>query len=268
MESTQSWQPLLRTPRPCDHLIQLYTDEAFLTRAVTHFVGCGLAEGEAAVIIATPPHVDAFKERLAAGVDLAEALARDQLVILDAESCLAQFMVEGTPDRAAFFAVVNAVLDRVRNAGHDRIRLFGEMVNLLWDHNLAATVQLEGLWNEVLADHRVCLLCAYRIDNFDRHAHRGMLHQISRYHSHFIPVEDYGRLEEAVDRAYHDVFGKTGDARGLRDLFVSQHPSAPLMPSGQAALHALRGLQDTIADQVLERTSRYYKGSGTSALRS
>lgn len=265
MESPRSWEPLLRTPRPCDHVIQLYTDDAFLTRAVTYFVGSGLARSEAAVIIATPSHADAFTKRLAADYDVTGALAREQLVMLDAESCLAQFMVGGTPDRVAFFALVNATLERVRSAGHDKVRLFGEMVNLLWDHNLAATVQLERLWNEVLEDHRVCLLCAYRIDHFDRHAHRGVLHQISRCHSHFIPVEDYARLEQAVDRACEDVFGEDGEARTLRHLLAARGPSVPVMPAAEAALQALRELQGVIADEVLERASHHYGALATSS---
>ena len=67
MSSPPPWQPLLRGAQPCDHIVQLYTDEAFLTRAVTQFIGAGLLAGEAAVIIATPaPHP---RLRRAAGHD-------------------------------------------------------------------------------------------------------------------------------------------------------------------------------------------------------
>lgn len=43
MSVAPSWEGLLRTPHPCDHLVQLYTDDAFLTRAVAVFVGLGTA---------------------------------------------------------------------------------------------------------------------------------------------------------------------------------------------------------------------------------
>lgn len=257
--ATATWEGLLRTPHPCDHLVQLYTDDAFLARAVAHFVGVGLAQGEAAVIIAIPAHVALFTERLRkAGVDVAAALAREQLLVFDAHACLAAFMVDGTPDRADFFSLVMPVLERARAAGFARIRFYGEMVNLLWDHNLEATVKLEELWNEVLAEQGVCLLCAYRIDNFDRHAHRGVLHQITRCHSHFIPVDDYERLDRAVDRAYADVFGARAETHNLRELMVSTSPPAAQMPSAQVALFALRALPPSIADAVLERTRHYY----------
>ena len=260
--SLGTWEPLLRTPEPRDHLVQLYTDEIFLCRAVAQFIGPALAQGEGAVIIAIPEHVEAFARTLSATIDVAAARARDQLLFLDAETSLAQFMVDGQPDRAAFFSLVNGALDRLRRGGHDRVRAFGEMVNLLWRDDLAATMALETLWNEALADGRVSLLCAYRIDNFDREVHRGILHRISRCHSHFIPVDDYDRLEQAVDRAYKDVFGAFGDPQGLREMLSTRYQSATAMPRAQAALHAVRELTPTIADDVLARARRYYRGDG------
>lgn len=258
MSSVASWESVLRAPRPCDHVVQLYKDEGFLLRAVTHFLGIGLAEGGGGVLVATPSHVKAVTERLAATIDVPSALTRDQLVLLDAETCLAGFMVEGRPDRSAFFTLAHGVLDRVERAGHPRVRLFGEMVNLLWETNLPATVQLEALWSEVLAERHVSLLCAYQIDNFDPQVHRGLLHRITRSHSHLVPVEDYERLDTAVDRAYRDVFGDRPDTARLREVLARQPSTAATMPPGQAALVALRDVRADIADDVLTRARHYY----------
>jgi len=258
VRSPQPWHPLLRAAQPCDHIVQLYTDDGFLTRAVTEFIGAGLTAGEAAVLIATPAHIRAFDEHLGLTIDLAAARVADQLIVLDAEASLARLVVEGRPDRGAFLGFVGAVLDRAQAAGNGRVRLFGEMVNLLCDRDPEATAELESLWNEVLAERPASLLCAYRLDNFDRHVHRGLLHQISRSHSHVVPVEHYQRLESAVDRAYREVFGAEGDTASLRDLLVAGAPATPAMPSAQAALLALRGLRTDIADAVLERARHYY----------
>ena len=258
MEFAQPWYELFRTPAPCDHVIQLYTDEAFLTRAISHFVGAGLEHGEGGVMIATPAHLQAVTRALGVTVDVASARARDQLVILDAQACLDGFMVDGRPHPEKFFAVVGVVLDRVTAAGYPRMRLFGEMVDLLWDHNLKATLELEALWSQVLAARRVALLCAYQIDNFDRHAHRGVLHQLSRCHSHLVPVEDYQRFERAVDHAYREVFGPNGDAGLLRQLLGRPTDGPPTMPAAQAALLALRDVRRDLADDVLERARRHY----------
>jgi len=200
-----------------------------------------------------------FTDRLAAaGFDVPDLVDRQQLVVLDAEQCLAQFMVDGMPDRVAFFTLVKGVLDRTRAVGFANVRLYGEMVDLLWDHNLEATLELEALRNEVIANQGVSLLCAYRIDNFDRNVHRGVLHRLCHCHSHLIPVEDYERLDRAVERAYADVFGVSGDGGRLRTLLMSDHPPTPEMPSAQGALLALRQVSPNLADSVLERARLHY----------
>jgi hypothetical protein len=254
-----SWERMLDAPGACDHLVQLYTDDRFLARAVGHFVATGLAAGDAAVIVATPGHVALFTDRLPGAT---AALARGQLVVLDAEDCLKTFMVDGMPHRQAFVDTVTSVLRRVRAAGFSKIRLYGEMVNVLWERDaLPAAIRLEELWNDLLAVEHVPLLCAYRIDNFDRHAHREVLGPIGQTHSHMIPLEDDERFERAVARAYTDVFGKEGDAEALRALLVKTFGPASVMPRAQAALLALRGLNGHTADAVLERARRYYTTS-------
>lgn len=188
------WEQLLRTPFPCDHIIQLYTDEEVLLRALERFAGSGLEQGEAVVVVATAEHLAALTKRLiAGGQKLPSDIAEGAFITFDAERCVARFMRNGVPDRAAFRAVVGPILDRLKAAGYERIRLFGEMVNLLWQHNGPGTVQLEELWNEVIAEHQVCLLCAYHVEAADAESRRGLLHQISRCHSHSFP-EDYGSM--------------------------------------------------------------------------
>jgi len=185
-DKSECWDRLLRSPFPCDHIIQLYADDAVLIRALARFVGAGLGQGEAAIVVATAKHVAALTERLTAvGCDVATSAGHGAFVAVDAKRTLARFMVDGMPDRAAFRSVIVPVLDRLRDAGYGKIRLFGEMVNALWEHkNDAATVRLEELWNELIDDYRVCLLGAYHIDPIDAELRRGLLHKITRCHSH------------------------------------------------------------------------------------
>jgi hypothetical protein len=265
MTTSGSWEHLLGAPAAGDHVVQLYQDEAFLARALVQFLGAGLAGREGAVVVATPAHAAlALGHLAAADFDVSGFVHGEQLIVLDAEECLAQLMSAGMPDRAALGTMVKGVLDRFRTAGFARIRLYGEMVDLLWDHNLEATLALEGLWNEVVAEQAVSLLCAYRIDNFDRNVHRGVLPQLGRCHSHMVPVEDYARLDRAVERAYADVFGTSGDGATLRSLLMVECPSVPRMPSAQGALLALRQVSPSLADAVLERTRLHYERAPSS----
>ena len=57
-----------------DHVILVYEADVHLVDAVSRFVSTGLAAGEAAIVIATPPHREQLDARLRAyGVDLATA---------------------------------------------------------------------------------------------------------------------------------------------------------------------------------------------------
>ncbi|HEX2065915.1 MAG TPA: PAS domain-containing protein, partial [Candidatus Thermoplasmatota archaeon] len=106
--------------------------------------------GAARIVIATPEH----RAGLAGRVDPA------RLTMLDAAETLGRFMVDGTPDEQRFLQHVGAPVREAARGGP--VRLFGEMVALLaQDGNFAAALQLEGLWNRLLADLDASLLCAY-----------------------------------------------------------------------------------------------------------
>jgi diadenosine tetraphosphatase ApaH/serine/threonine PP2A family protein phosphatase len=167
-------------------------------------------------------------------------------------------MVEGRADRTAFFGVVAAALDRVRRAGFRTIRLYGEMVDLLWQDQLEAALELERLWNEALTDERLSLLCAYRIDALDRHA-KGVLRQVTHCHSRLLPSDDPERFDEAVERAYAEVFGVTGDVTALRGLMVSRYSQGVAVSAAHAALFALDDMPPLIANDIRARARQHYR---------
>lgn len=57
------------------------------------------------------------------------------------------------------------MIDKART--HSRrnrsVRVFGEMVDLIWISNPEATLRLEELGNEVIESHSVTVLCAYSV---------------------------------------------------------------------------------------------------------
>ena len=147
---------------PCDHLVQIYEDETRFMETLEHFVGDGLSSGQAVVLIATSSHLTWLESRLReAGHDVTAAREADAYIALDAASTLAEFMVDGWPDTARFFEVIGAVVERAKHGGRG-MRAFGEMVALLWaqGHN-GATLRLEQLWNELIAEQSLALFCAY-----------------------------------------------------------------------------------------------------------
>jgi anti-sigma regulatory factor (Ser/Thr protein kinase) len=97
----------------------------------------------------------------ALGVDTDEAARSGRLVALDAAATLAKFKTGETADPAAFDAVIGGLV-RDSTAGGRAVRAYGEMVALLWQAGeVAAAIELEGLWNELRSRTPFALLCGY-----------------------------------------------------------------------------------------------------------
>ncbi|MGV3723760.1 MAG: MEDS domain-containing protein [Actinomycetota bacterium] len=252
------WRELLANPGEREHSVQLYSDVTFLTTAVSHFVGAALNRGEAAIVVAIPDHHDAIKRRLTVeGYDVPRARDRGQLMVLDATETLSDLMVNGAPDAKRFMPFIGGLIDQA-SAQHPRVRVYGEMVNLLWQQGaMAAALELEELWNELGKSRPFALHCAYALDNFDRATHCCAFHGVQCAHSHLIPVEDYGRLDSAVNRAFSDVLGPT-ESQILKSVLLDRRPAGAQMPRAQSALQGLSALLPNAADAVLARARKYY----------
>lgn len=147
---------------PCDHLVQIYDDEMRFMETLERFVGDGLSNGEAVLLIATSSHLTWLESRLReTGHDMAAARATDAYIALDAASTLAEFMVDGWPHAGRFFEGIGPIVARAKRGGR-AMRAFGEMVALLWaqGHN-GATLRLEHLWNQLIAEQALAVFCAY-----------------------------------------------------------------------------------------------------------
>jgi signal transduction histidine kinase len=128
--------------------------DRFLVRQVGRFVRDGLAAGDTVVLFATEEHRAALLE---------DVLPTGRVIARDAPATLEAILVGGRPDRARFAAEVGApVTAAVRDAGSGRVRVYGELVDLLRrDGRRDAALELEEMWNELLAAHPITLLCAH-----------------------------------------------------------------------------------------------------------
>src|SRR4051794_29854940 len=115
------------------HAVQFYRDDAELFDTVGTFLGDGIRDGDVSIVIATEPHLRGFDRALmAAGIDPVAARADAVLVSLDATTTLARVIRNGRLDPAAFSATVETVMHRAADTGR-HVRVFGEMVSLLWN---------------------------------------------------------------------------------------------------------------------------------------
>src|SRR5258706_6496566 len=182
--------------RPAAHRVQFYETDAFLLEAASEFIGAGLDAGAVCLVFATPAHREGLAQRLQGnGFDLTRAEAQGDYVALDAAETLAQFLLEGSPEPQHFAQVVGGLIERAAK-GKRGVRVFGEMVALLWEQgNQEAALRLEALWNALGSGiHPFTLLCAYPISLFVASAHTDLFTQMCALHSQVIPDESYTQL--------------------------------------------------------------------------
>ena len=232
---------MLRNPGRHDHFVQLYEDSAPLADAVAEYVREGLRRGEAAVIIATPEHRQAFLSRIGASSD-------EQLKLLDAEQTLAAFMIDGVPSWNAFRETVGGLIAELR-LRYPTVRAYGEMVDVLWQRGeRGAAIRLEQYWNELGQMQTFSLFCAYRMNPLDGALYGGPLESVCRVHSHLIPGGDQQRLDDAVHEASSRLLDQP--LAGILLSMAAKH-RAPV-PAAQATLFWLKQNMPRTADKVFQ----------------
>ncbi len=257
------WDHVLAHAGPRDHVVQLYQDQDFLNRAVCRFAGAALANGEGLILVPTVEHWNAFRPRLEAeGVNVKDAQDRGQLTVVDADELLPRFMQKALPDAPMFLGLAGEIVARTRGAGrYPKVRWWGEMVNVLWERgDVAASMNLEDLFDRVAHEQDIAVFCSFVMDNFNGEIHTHMLPRLGENHSHLIPVEDYARLERAVADALRDILG-TDEAAVLQSRLLSQYQTPFTMPRAQALLLALRQAMPAVAGPVLQRSRDLYTAS-------
>jgi hypothetical protein len=184
--STPLSQLLIEAPA-ARHFAQFYRELEPLGRAVSTFVETGLRRGEAVILVTGHGSGEACLQNLRdCGIDPGKYRKGGQLIEADAEYFRGVVMRGDRPDRDAFQRAVTSTLDSVLSAGYSSIRLYGEMVNLLWRDGLGrAAVQVEEFWNEMMLCYPLSVFCAYLLDKRDAPVTEG-LDEICRRHTDVI----------------------------------------------------------------------------------
>ena len=263
MRKCDPWEQVLGNASPHDHIVQLYQDHDFLNSAVCRYIGAGLANGDRIILFPTLTHWNAFRQRLETeGVNVQAARERGQLTVVDAHELLPRFMRDAMPDPNVFNAVIGDVFRQACAGGsYEKLRAWGELVNILWERgDVAASMNLEDLFDQLNQKIGIAMFCSYVMDNFNGDVHAHMLPRLGTNHSHLIPVEDYARLERAVADALRETAGPD-EARVLESQLLSRYQPPFSMPRSQALLLALRQFLPAIADPVLQRSRNLYSAA-------
>jgi CheY-like chemotaxis protein len=145
------------------HAVCFYEDNPSLASTVAHFIGEGLAASQAAVIVATASHSASIRDQLTAmGVDSQERIEQGRLLMFDADEVLNRLMVGNRPDAERFENTINPIVDRAAGGRKRLVRIYGEMVDVLWSSGREdAALSLEILWHQLIARRKCSLLCGY-----------------------------------------------------------------------------------------------------------
>lgn len=255
------------------HAVCFYEAEEFLVRSLTDFVEPSWRDGGVAVVVATEAHRHATEAALdERGHGLDDLRGRGQLVLLDAADLLAGFYDAGNFHAAGAKRMLGAVLASAARRG-GQVRVFGEMVALLWDGgDIAAAIRLEQVWNELAEEHPFALLCGYPMTAMEGRDGPDLLRRVCDHHSLVVPAESYTdqddarrmavvvELQWAARMAGHHPLVEPGSADADRFLALAAHDL-------QAPVAVVRGVADLLeadrgrlaADEVedlLERLSR------------
>lgn len=259
--SMSPWQKLLERPHSGGHFVQVYeADETALAKNVSHYLWQGLRRGEGALVVATPEHQALFSEHLTeSGADVPKLIERRQLVCLDAQQTLTQFMVGGQPDWTRFEKAIRDAMREVHSAERSEgLRAYGEMVGILWKaRQFSAAIRLEQLWNKLLEDSRFSLYCSYAVDVFGKDFDVARLEGVLCTHTHLVPAQTNGALETALTRSMEEILGPKADA--LRILIKANHrPAWAVMPAAESILLWLRKNLPEQADEIIGRARHHY----------
>ena len=167
------------------HAVRFYYDSVGLCQIVADFVAEGLNAGEPAIIVATPAHSSRIEAFLRArGFDVAALKRSGDLFVRDAAAMVTSLMIDGAPSAARFERLVGSMIELARGESNRLVRVYGEMVDILWKAgSTGAASALESLWNALASNHAFFLLCGYALDGITHTTH---ISEICGQHTHVV----------------------------------------------------------------------------------
>ncbi len=218
----------ISTVEPHDHAVHFYADEAELAAVVADYLHAALEAGEVAVVLASAAHRAAFEAAL-----LARGADAGRLLALDAEETLLRILVDGEPDRRELERLVGGPIRAAAAAGTP-VRVYGEMVAVLWDAgHVNAAIALEDLWNRLARELPFSLLCAYPAASVAGEAHADALGELCRLHSSVVGAP------EAATRAFPRALDAPSAARRFAAEQLAPTERAELVADAQLVVSEL-----------------------------
>ena len=216
------------------HLVQFYETDEGLLESVCSFIGEGLAAGEAGLVVGTKQHLRGLEELFRShNLDIAALIKDGKYVCLDAGETLTKISIDGFPDRDQFRKTIRPLVTRMTRGG-TRLRIFGEMVAILWaEGKRDAAVYLEQCWGGLQSTESFTLLLGYPMKALDD-ATPELLGQVFAEQNAVIPGESYTLIRD--------------DQQRRNAILVLQQKARRL----EAEVELRRGIESQLRDSELE----------------
>ena len=230
------------------HAVRIYAEDDELLGTVVPFLAEGLAAGDPAVVIARRAHLEAIEARL----------AEPKLhVTADADDTLAAISSDAGVTHADFERVVGGMLDLATAELPGRApRVYGEMVDVLVERGETwQALALEVMWNALAETRSFDLLCAYRLDVFERGPQLMPLPDVCRLHTHAQLAGDPERFSHAVEGALEEVLGASEVGKVYMLAADRDHDRVPL---AQLALMWVSANMPVLSERILASARRRY----------
>lgn len=177
-------------------------------------------------------------------------LAREdgRFVLLDAQRVLAQLDRNGRIDGYCFDNAIGRLMrEVVARSRSRRVRAYGDMAGMLWrDGRRDACIELERYWNDLQAQLPFDLFCGYSVDVFADDFEPHGLSPLLCEHSCVVPQQRNDELQNALDFAVYESFGRHLSGIG-----------SPDMPTAEATILWIREYLPGHAREILQRAKRY-----------
>jgi DcmR-like sensory protein len=154
---------------PSCHAVSFFQDEPQLCAEIASFVAEGLKLGEPALIVTNEPHRRGIAQQLSLrAVDVERAVADGDLLMVDADETLSALMGDGDlPNAAIYHREVGAACRSLLRGRPGPIRIFGDMVDMLWQRGeQEAAIRIEILSNQLAVLQPISVICGYSMGHF------------------------------------------------------------------------------------------------------
>jgi anti-sigma regulatory factor (Ser/Thr protein kinase) len=229
-----------------NHVVHFYGADNELADSVGRYLADGIRSGDGVLVVATAPHCLAFEAKLLReGLDVDRERRAGRLFTVDACGLLGSFLADGRLDHDRFEAVASELIGRAA-AGGRPVRVYAEMVALLWDAgDVALAIELEGLWNSLGARLPFCLLCGYPASILTEQGTADPVRDVCRLHSTVADQRSFPAERNSVRAARHYVTGLLGEEAGEAGAYDTAIVATEL--AANAVLHARSGFTLTVS---------------------